>query len=320
MFHIQPINGQDHFCLERPAFRVACIAQGFFDGLLGCHADLFEELAHGHVKVFAHGVFSDCLDRIVNRTLGCVHSCRKIAVKLICLLLLFILPQAALAQSEDFTLSADPRIAETGFLQHLLPRFALKHGVRITQVDQGGDVIIGTEGVPVFAGLDTLWHITMTDASGPATLVDWLLSDIGKRTIEGFQPEGAAIFSGQITAEATTPEWVFEGDPTQGEALSLRHCGRCHVINETNRMKGMGQTPSFALMRTFPDWQNRFSTFYALNPHPSFTQVIDITPPFPASLPPAIVPLEVSQVEVEAILAYVATIAPADLGAPLQNQ
>jgi hypothetical protein len=32
------------------------------------------------------------------------------------------------------------------------------------------------------------------------------------------------------------------------------------------------------------------------------------------------VPLEITQDTVEAILAYVATIAPADLGAPLQNQ
>jgi hypothetical protein len=82
----------------------------------------------------------------------------------------------------------------------------------------------------------------------------------------------------------------------------------------------MEQTPSFALLRTFSDWQDRFSTFYVRNPHPSFTQVIDITPPFARNLPPAIVPLEITQDELDSILAYVATILPADLGAPLQNQ
>jgi hypothetical protein len=37
-------------------------------------------------------------------------------------------------------------------------------------------------------------------------------------------------------------------------------------------------------------------------------------------LPPAIVPLEITQDEIDHILSYVATIAPADLGSPLQSQ
>ncbi len=241
-------------------------------------------------------------------------------MKFLVLLICLILPFSAQAQDRSFTLSAPLEIVESGLLKHLLPRFSLKHGVRITLVDKGGDVAIGAQGVPVFAGLGSVWHLTPSDAAGPALFTDWLLSDIGRRTIKGFKRDGAPLFSTDIAVAVVAPEISFDGDPVLGEEVSLHHCGRCHVINETNRMKGMGQTPSFALMRTFEDWENRFATFYVLNPHPSFSQVEDITPPFRANLPPAIVPLEITQDELEAIVAYVATITPADLGAPLQNQ
>lgn len=235
-------------------------------------------------------------------------------------LILCILSSGAAAQTKDFTLSAPFAIADTGFLQHLLPRFSLKHGVRVQRVPEGGDAVIGAYGVLVFSGLDTDWYLDHNGDEGALLFLEWLTSDIGKRTIAGFKPDGVAIFSGEVDVETVATEVTFEGDTVAGEALSMRHCGRCHVINETNRMKGMGQTPSFALLRTFADWQNRFITFYALNPHPSFSQVSGITPPFELSLPPAIVPLEITQDELDSILAYVATIVPADLGAPLQNQ
>lgn len=229
-------------------------------------------------------------------------------------------PAVAQAQSADFTVSATREIRDTGFLQHLLPRFSLKHGVRITQVDDGGDVVIGGKGVPVFAGLDKIWSVTGSKAAGPDLFMEWLLSEIGKRTIESFKLDSVAVFTAQVKDQKVAPVLAFEGDLVQGEALSLAHCGRCHVINETNRMKGMGQTPSFALMRTFDDWDNRFATFFVLNPHPSFTQIAGITESFAAHLPPAIVPLEITQAEIDHILSYVATITPADLGAPLQSQ
>ena len=229
-------------------------------------------------------------------------------------------PAFAQAQSADFTVSATREIRDTGFLQHLLPRFSLKHGVRITQVDEGGDVVIGGKGVPVFAGLDKIWSVTGSKAAGPDLFMEWLLSEIGKRTIESFKLDSVAVFTAQVKDQKVAPVLAFEGDLVQGEALSLAHCGRCHVINETNRMKGIGQTPSFALMRTFDDWDNRFATFFVLNPHPSFTQIAGITESFAAHLPPAIVPLEITQAEIDHILSYVATITPADLGAPLQSQ
>ena len=241
-------------------------------------------------------------------------------MKYFCLFLCVMFPAVSQAENADFTVSAAREIRDTGFLQHLLPRFSLKHGVRITQVDESGDVVIGGQGVPVFTGLDKVWSVTGSKTAGAELFVEWLLSDIGKRTIESFKPDSVAIFTTQFGDQTAETVLVFDGDPVQGEALSLTHCGRCHVINETNRMKGMGQTPSFALMRTFDDWNNRFATFFVLNPHPSFTQIAGITEAFAAHLPPAIVPLEITQDEIDHILSYVATIAPADLGVPLQSQ
>lgn len=241
-------------------------------------------------------------------------------MKLIFGLIWAALPMCAVAQDRDFTLSAPTNLNDTAFLQHLLPRFSLKHGVRIVQVPDGADASFGTDGIAVFSGLGTIWHLDHNGAAGPVLFVQWLASDIGTRAIEGFKPDGVSIFSGEIIVERVVAELTFDGDPIAGETLSLTHCGRCHVINERNRMDGMGQTPSFAVMRTFDDWENRFNTFYVLNPHPSFTQVTDITPPFPLNLPPAIVPVDITQDELDSIVAYVATIPPADLGAPLQNQ
>jgi mono/diheme cytochrome c family protein len=240
----------------------------------------------------------------------------KLAVLALCLML----PEAVLGQDRDFALSAPQKIRDSTFLQYLLPRFSLKHGVRINVVDADADAVIGDTGTAVFAGFGQVWHLSHNGGEGPALFADWLLSDIGKRTVEGFTVDGDQPFSARTVSAVATPEILFNGDVEEGSALALRHCGRCHVVNESNRMKGMGQTPSFALMRTFTDWQNRFAGFYALNPHPSFTQVAGITPPFDPMRPPAIFPLEMTQDDLDAILAYVATIVPADLGAPLQSQ
>lgn len=245
---------------------------------------------------------------------GMVH------LKILALLVFGLAPFGAAAQDRNFTLSAPAAIVESGFLKHLLPRFSLKHGVRITVVESAADVAIGDEGIAVFSGLGSVWHVSRSDDPGPVLFIDWLASDVGKRTIEAFKPDGNVLFSAEIAAAAPSVAVTITGDVVLGETLALAQCGRCHVINETNIMKGMGQTPSFGLMRTFPDWENRFSTFYVLNPHPSFTQVVGVTPPFPANLPPAIVPIEITQTQLDAIVAYVATIAPADLGAPIQSQ
>ena len=57
-----------------------------------------------------------------------------------------------------------------------------------------------------------------------------------------------------------------------------------------------------------------------LKPHAAFTQVDGVTEPFAANLPSPIAPIEVSLEEIEAITAYVGSVDPADLGAPIKSQ
>ncbi|KKL96084.1 hypothetical protein LCGC14_1848020 [marine sediment metagenome] len=82
-------------------------------------------------------------------------------------------------------------------------------------------------------------------------------------------------------------------------------------------MKGLGSTPSFALLRVFDDWQQRFTEFHALNPHPAFTLIDEVSPPFDPDRQPGIAPLRMTLDDLDAIIAYVATMEPADLGAPM---
>ena len=85
-------------------------------------------------------------------------------------------------------------------------------------------------------------------------------------------------------------------------------------------MNDIGSTPSFAVLRTLRNWDSRFQAFYALNPHPAFTQVAEVTPPFDRTRPSPIVPVEITLDDLEHILTFVAQIPPADLGAPIRSQ
>ncbi|WP_299725948.1 hypothetical protein [uncultured Tateyamaria sp.] len=225
-----------------------------------------------------------------------------------------------LAQDKAFSLQVPQALVDTGFPKHLLPRFSLKSGVRITVTQDPADAAFGAEGTPVFRQGDTVWHLARTEGPYTDAFQEWLLSDVGKRTIEAFAPDGEAMFIADVSVRETVQEVDLTGDLELGEQISLQSCGRCHVINEKNRMNAIGSTPSFGLLRTFDDWQYRFESFYVLKPHAAFTQVDGITEPFSASLPSPIAPVEVSVDDIEAITAYVGSIAPADLGAPIQSQ
>lgn len=239
---------------------------------------------------------------------------RKVAVMAI------MLASPVMAQDKAFSLQAPDVLIETGFMKHLLPRFSLKTGIRISVSPQSGDAVFGADGTPVFRQDDTVWHFARSGDVDADVFEAWLLSDVGKRTIEAYAPDGDVLFRADVETAVVIEAAAPTGDLALGEATSLKQCGRCHVVNETNRMNAIGSTPSFALMRTFPDWQTRFETFFVLRPHPAFTQVTEVTEPFPENLPSPIVPIEVTLEEIEAITAYVGSIAPADLGAPLQTQ
>ena len=107
-------------------------------------------------------------------------------------------------------------------------------------------------------------------------------------------------------------------DYAPGEKLTLFHCGRCHVINERNKYGGIGSTPSFGALRTLEDWEDRMRAFFALAPHPAFTQIEGITEPFPIDRPSPIHPLQLTEGDIETIVEFTRTIPPKDLGAPVR--
>ena len=163
-----------------------------------------------------------------------------------------LLASPAVAQDKAFDLQVPQALIETGFTKHLLPRFSLKTGVRITVTTDPAQAAFGTQGTPVFRQGENIWYLEKTDGPNTDAFEQWLLSDVGKRTIEAFAPDGEAMFSGTDVGVKETVQTVnVTGDLALGERISLQRCGRCHVVNEKNRMNAIGSTPSFGLMRTF---------------------------------------------------------------------
>ncbi|MGP6085750.1 c-type cytochrome [Antarctobacter jejuensis] len=235
------------------------------------------------------------------------------------------LPMTATAQDAGpVQLYAPPELVDSGLIKHILPRFTLKTRVRVRLAEsaEGADIALGAEGRPLFSGLDAVWHLRMgrTEHVGAARFADWLTSEIGSNTIASFAPDGAALFGPPPDTQDIKVSVTYEGDAKLGHEVSRAKCIRCHVVDDESRGVGIGSTPSFAVLRSLGDWEERFYSFYALNPHPSFTIVADVTPPFPENRPPAIIPVELTLDEVEAVVAYVAAMQAADLGAPLQHQ
>lgn len=222
---------------------------------------------------------------------------------------------------ETLGLAAPPEIADSGLLQHILPRFSLKSGIRVVP-DSAGPMALAADppGRAVFSRDGAVYHLRTGDDARQQRFADWLTSDIGKRTVESFRPDTGAAFSASVEVAAAASAPVFDGDARRGADLSLAHCGRCHVIGAQNRMAGIHSTPSFPVLKALPDWGARFQTFYVRNPHPSFTQVVGITAAFDPERPPPIVPLTITREDLDAILAFVAATPAADLGAPLQFQ
>ena len=264
-----------------------------------------------------------------------MRAARPSGVRLIraAIVLLLFLAGQALGQERKITVASSPELTESGFAKFLFPRFSLKKGIRIESVTLHAgieaDVLIGpefavSEGVPVFQGGDTVYFARAVQSSDKSEFVDsflaWLLSDIGKRTIDSFAPEGEQLYSSSPRVEVRAEAKSFSGDAEIGAKHALKLCGRCHVVGEANRMKGLGSTPSFGALRALGDWENRFFMFYMLNPHPAFTQIEDVTDPFDKSRPSPIVPLELTVEILDSIISYVNEIQPADLGGEIQFQ
>ena len=241
-----------------------------------------------------------------------------------------LLPLMAQAQDPDFTLSTAPALRESGFLRFIMPRFSLKTRIRpALETDAAtAEAYWDTRGgQPVMEGFGQTFYLRLAAQGAPLDtpqgqkaqrFADWLLSEIGQRTVEQFRVEGAQVFRVIVAKTVAVEDIVFQGDGGRGENLAFANCARCHEIGTRNLMKGIGSTPSFGLLRGLPDWQERFMTFYLRPPHPPITQIEGITEAFDPSRPPTIVPLLLTDTDVEDILSFVATsVEKVDLGAPL---
>jgi len=239
--------------------------------------------------------------------------------------LMVVSPSAAIG-AEGFRLSAPAALAESGFLKYVLPRFSLKTGVRIKRVAEGEEAqaafVAQGRGQQVFTGLGQTWRLRILapDHPGVKRFAKWLTSDIGRRTISGFAPEGAPLFVPADMAQAVAETTDFTGDAKRGLRLAHENCGRCHTVSKTTRMTNIGSTPSFFILRGLPDWEGRFRSFFAINPHPAFTRIKGVREDFAIDRPPPIVPLDITLDDLEDILAYVAALEAADLGRPLERR
>lgn len=218
---------------------------------------------------------------------------------------------------------------DQGFDKQILPRFGFKHRIKIASVagDEadmelsdapgGFRVMVDTAGTVYFLSILTG---DTEKAEKAGIFKDWLQSVPGKAAIESFAPEGSPIYSTEVKVVVVVQTESFDGDKETGARLALVHCGRCHVVDERNRMGGIGSTPSFAAMRGRENWSSLFRAFYAENPHPSFTQVEGVTEPFDPNRQIHVAPVLITLEEIESIAAFVATIEPKDLGRSVQTQ
>ncbi|TDK50172.1 c-type cytochrome [Antarcticimicrobium luteum] len=226
-------------------------------------------------------------------------------------------------EARHFRLSVPPEVAESGVMAYLLPRFALKTGRRAELAGGAADAVLSAEaagGVPVMVRDGTVYVLRLTGANDAARrFSDWLRSDVGQRTVAAYRPPQGAPFGRAPKVEATAAR-VIEGNVALGRAVAERHCARCHRTHDRDSSSGIGSTPSFPALRALPDWSVRFEAFFVRNPHPAFLRVEGISPPFDPASPPAILPVALTPDEAEALLAYAASVAPADLGAQIEHQ
>ncbi len=255
---------------------------------------------------------------------------KRLQYSLLVLGLLIILPAKTLAQDADLHLHVPDELIETGFTKHLLTRFRFKTRIRIAAASDNGNADIALKTGPDADGIvvmsstsDDVYRLSVS-ASDESKLKNiskfkkWLSSKPGRSAISKFKIDGKEVFIPGVEQQAEIEVLEVDGDANAGSKLALLHCGRCHVIDHRNTFGGIGSTPSFGAMKTLPNWFDRFSSFWSINPHPSFTQVEDVTEPFDPSRPPHIAPILLTLEEVEAITAFVVKLPVKDLGAKVE--
>jgi len=237
-----------------------------------------------------------------------------------------LLPLSAMADAKSFRLATDAELIDSGAIKYLQPRFSLKTGVKIEIANGEADAELSSkaDGPGIFQSTDgTVFRLSVAEgeaAPHAERFREWLLSDVGRRAIAKITVDGVALYGPVEQAAVVEVEIAPTGDAVLGEEIALRRCGRCHVISKKNRFGGIGSTPSFGALKTWPAWQQRLEAFWTLNPHPAFNQIEGVTEPFDPQRPSPMAPLELTLDEMEALLAYVISIKPKDLGRALELQ
>jgi len=99
---------------------------------------------------------------------------------------------------------------------------------------------------------------------------------------------------------------LADGNVSRGREISVKHCARCHVVGDYNRMGGIDSTPSFQSLARLADFEDRLRTFYERRPHPVFVRVPGV--PRWNRLPPNATPFVVTPDQIEDIVAFVRTL------------
>ncbi|MFC3118353.1 hypothetical protein ACFOHS_09355 [Jhaorihella thermophila] len=112
-------------------------------------------------------------------------------MRLVLFCLSLMLTASPSVAQEALGLTAPPDVTESGLLKHILPRFSLKTGVRVV-ADPSGPMVLaeGPPGTPVLKRGDRIYYLRVTEDRRQQRFLDWMLSEIGKRTIESFAPGG----------------------------------------------------------------------------------------------------------------------------------
>ena len=144
--------------------------------------------------------------------------------------------------AETYYFYAPDSLTGTGVLKHILPRFSLKHNIRVglAPIQAQADVVLGKQkaGSPAFQSGSEIWYVSVQgeDASDFAERFrDWITSEIEKSAIESFVSSDGITFSTQFDAALLTPQETELVDVTLGHQIAMKNCGRCHAIDETNR-------------------------------------------------------------------------------------
>ncbi len=214
------------------------------------------------------------------------------------------------------------------FEKYILPRFKFKTQIKVlvSTDNKYHDAKLGIlpSGLEVFSDLNGFVYRLETKTIDPEQLsrlekfANWLTSDSGIRTIEDFSIQGIQVFKAVEFSEEKEEEEIFDGDMAAGLGLSQKHCKRCHVVDD-NAFAGIDSTPSFHAMRSFDDWQERFTAFWTVSPHLNVISISEVYQAGSKTVPTTIAPIELSLDDIDDILAYVAFIEPKDLGKPINS-